>query len=381
MIKKIQDALTQLVSFPSISSESNLEMISLIQSKMKAIGASTRVIMNSSQDKANLLASWGPDLPGGLILSAHSDVVPVDPAQWKYDPFTLTADKTKDGQEILYGRGTSDMKSFIAQAIVALETIDLKNLKKPLHLAISYDEEVGCIGVRSMIQEFQNSFQHMPSYALIGEPSNYQIGIAHKGHTQMVIEISGVEGHSSKIDEGVNAIKIAGEVLNLLKDLEKELRGQIKHKDLFPQYPFNTINVGKITGGKASNIIPDRCTIEMGYRTMPGDDPLAIYQLIKEKIAKKISATIDCQLEIAVPPMLTETVTPFEKSLQKITGNNNRIALPYTTEGGLFTAAGISSIICGPGSIEQAHKPNEYIAKDQLLPGCEYIQQLISDLL
>ena len=264
MNKKLIDVLEQLIAIPTVSDMSNLELIDFIENFIDGLGGEIHRVYNEQKDKANLVCYFGPDEEGGLILSGHTDTVPAEKDKWIHSPFKLSSGKDDRGRNVYFGRGVADMKTFLAQVLVVVKNFDLSRLKKPLVLVFTYDEEVGCIGIRTALEYMKNLDRKRPAHALIGEPTNFEVLVAHKGHSQMKVRIKGVKGHSSRVDEGVNAIAWGGRVMSLINNLQEKHRKNIRHEDTFTGYPFNTINIGTINGGKSINIIPDECSIEIG---------------------------------------------------------------------------------------------------------------------
>ncbi len=312
--------------------------------------------------KTNLFATIGPDIAGGIVLSGHTDVVPVDGQKWASDPFELTE---RDGR--FYGRGTCDMKGFIAVALALVPQFKAANLKTPIHLALSCDEEVGCKGVRPLVAHIRDHMKK-PRAVIVGEPTSMQVVNSHKAALTFSTEVTGHEAHSSLTDQGVNAIMVAGELLGEINRIREDLtaRGDPSHRF---NPPYSTIHVGVIEGGTAKNIIPRKCSFQWETRLLPLADPTEVptrfekFASSLEPAMKKIAGDtgINNQQTNIVPGLAPEDNSPAEHLALHLAGANGTHAVSYCTEAGLFQQIGIPAIICGPGSIEQAHKPDEYI--------------------
>ncbi len=372
--------LDSLIAFDTTSRNSNLTMIQWVEDYLSGLGIASHRVINSDGSKANLYATIGRNVAGGVILSGHSDVVPVDGQDWSSDPFVVTR---RGG--LLHGRGTCDMKGFIALALAAVPLF--KDSKRPVHLAISYDEEVGCLGAPAMIEEIAATLPQ-PALAIIGEPTMMKIVTGHKGICVHEVEVLGHEAHSSLTHLGVSANMVAVELMHDLAELARDLWEKAD-----PQSPFNpphaTLTIGKMEGGTAANILARRAHFLFDLRCPPDVDPDAVLKPFKEK-----AAAIDAQLKDAFPetgvrvtklsnaPPLAQTVSEeAEAFVRKLTGDNMPAGVvSYAAEAGQFQQAGFPTVICGPGSIEQAHQPNEYISMDQFERGAEFMVRLAEQL-
>jgi len=341
--------LRRLVSFDSTSRHSNLPLIEWVADYLQGRGARVELVYNDDKAKANLLGSIGPDREGGVVLSGHTDVVPVDGQQWTSDPFTLVE---REGR--LYGRGSSDMKGFIACALAAAEHWKALTLRRPLHFAFSYDEEVGCFGAHSLVERITGSVPR-PAFAIIGEPTDMRIGVAHNGVTGSHTSFRGVAAHASDPSRGVNAIDAAAEFVRFLGDVAR-----------LPQIAGNgcTLNVGRIAGGAATNIVAERCSVRWEYRAATQESVAAIQKLVKDYLEGETFTELEVasEIELDVPHFATRI---GEKSLQVLTGFGARLpvtTLPFGSEAGIFERGQIPAVVCGPGSIDQAHRPDEWIA-------------------
>lgn len=371
------ELLDRLIAFDTVSAKSNLELIAFVEDYLQAHGIASERVTNDEGTKANLFATIGPDSTGGIGLSGHTDVVPVDGQAWDTDPFKMTA-----ANGLLYGRGTSDMKGFIACVLAHVPAFKARKLTVPIHLLFSYDEEVGCTGVRPMIAEFGRRLVR-PRLIVVGEPTSMTVVDAHKGIHAFVTEITGLEAHSSMPQLGVDAILAAGKLVTEIGRIAAELEERADGPRFLP--PYTTLNVGKITGGTVLNIIPRNATLEWHFRNVPTTDP--------DEIPKRVAAFAETQL---LPDMRkgspiadivtrkTNTVPAFQAPAGSealslalnLAGQNELFAVCYGTEAGLFENAGCPSIVCGPGDIAQAHKANEFIAEDQLAACSAFLDRL-----
>ena len=375
------DILERLISFPSVSARSNLDLIQWIRDELARHGIKSDLVpAPDGQPKANLWASIGPDAPGGLVLSGHTDVVPVEGQPWSSDPFTLTQ---RDGR--LYGRGTSDMKSFIALCLALVPEMLARPLKVPIHFAFSYDEEVGCLGAPHLIAELGRRFPK-PALAIVGEPTELKLGTRHKGCYSFETEITGRDAHSSQTHKGANAILAAAAIVGELDRIAEELK-QSAFNDANFEPPYPTINVGRIDGGTAVNIVARHCTVHWDFRATPGADPSLVLPNLERFIAGTVlprlqrvapDASVVTRPRAQVPPLVDEPGGAAESLLKFLTGANQTIGLAFATEAGQFQAAGLSAIVCGPGSILQAHQPDEFIELSQMQAGEHFLRKLIA---
>ena len=362
-----EDILAKLVSFDTTSRDSNIPLIAWVEDYLDKYDVPHFRIDYEAGHKTNLLSTIGPDIGGGIVLSGHTDVVPVDGQNWQTDPFTLTE---RDG--LLYGRGSADMKGFIAVALALVPEFVKLDLRIPIHLAFSCDEEVGCKGVRPLV-DFLRNHAKKPSAAIIGEPTSMQVVNGHKSAVRFSTEVTGHESHSALTDQGVNAIMVAGEIIHEISKIREEL---IAIGDASNRYdpPYSTIHIGVISGGTANNIGPKSCSFNWETRLLPDADenfvPDRITALTRklEPAMKAVSpdAGIFFAQANAVPGLAAEKDSPAELLALRCSHTNSTHTVSYGTEAGLFQQAGIPAVVCGPGSIEQAHKPDEYIAVSEL---------------
>ncbi|MGL1920371.1 MAG: acetylornithine deacetylase [Hyphomicrobiales bacterium] len=377
---KIQEILEKLIGFDTVSRHSNLSAITYISDYLALLGVESRLVHNEQQNKANLYATIGPMVAGGVILSGHTDVVPVDGQDWASNPFELVERGNK-----LYGRGTCDMKGFIAICLAAVPEMLEANLKRPIHLCFSYDEEIGCMGAQKMVPELVKNLPPVEA-VIIGEPTSMQVANLHKSYNTLLTRITGVEAHSSKTNLGVSANFAAAKLINFLSDLldDFKLNPDKSVTSLVPNH--NTINVGILNGGTANNIIPNHCEFLMDLRTLPNDEPdKYIDQLVnyaqtieKQMKTENSKCRIEVIREVISPGLQPETNGNAEKLALNLTSSNHAVAVSYGTEAGLFQKAGYSTIVCGPGSIDQAHKPDEFIELEQIKLGALFVEKLIN---
>ena len=362
------EMLRRLVAFDTTSRNSNLALIDYVRDYLKGHGVESKLVPSEDGKKANLFATVGPMVKDGVVLSGHTDVVPVDGQPWDTDPWTLTL---KDGK--YHARGTCDMKAFYAIALAMLPQFLKAGLKKPIHFALSYDEEVGCIGAHSLAAAMAREVPR-PRAIIIGEPTMMTVVHAHKGAQMYVTKFTGFEAHSSMTHLGVSAIHFAGEFIHWLNDLQEELAARTDAKtDTLPNH--TTINVGVIKGGTAGNILARECTLNWGYRTLPHGDSTEVQRRAEQYIAELLlpkmkakhpDADITLRRRSFVPGLKPEENEEAAKLALQWTGGNRTYAVPYGTEAGIFRARGIPTVICGPGDISQAHQPNEFVARSQM---------------
>lgn len=375
------EMIQRLVGFDTVSARSNLALIEFVRDYLSGYGIESRLTFDEEGEKANLFATiGGPAEGGGVVLSGHTDVVPVEGQPWESDPFRVVA---RDGR--LYGRGTADMKSFLAIALALVPEVRKRELKVPIHLALSYDEEVGCLGVPALLRDIAGALPRPPRLAIIGEPTLMRVANRHKGIHAFETRVTGRDGHSSGTHRGVNAIVHAAEIIGFLDSLAAEQRRQGPFDEGFDP-PYTTINVGTVEGGTALNIIPRHCAFRWEFRPVPATDPADLLARVEAFVAESVlprmravaaEAEVVTVARCAVPPLLPEADSPAETLARALTGANAAIGAAFVTEAGLFQQAGIPAVVCGPGSIEQAHQPNEYIALDQVAACEAFLRRLI----
>jgi acetylornithine deacetylase len=373
--------IERLVGFDTTSRESNLALIDFVRNYLDDHGVKSELVFDAERRKANLFATIGPDDRGGIMLSGHSDVVPVDGQDWASDPFAVAA---RDDR--LYGRGTSDMKSFIAVALAAVPDFIAAGSRTPVHIALTYDEEVGCIGVRGLIERLRHA-PIKPALCIIGEPTLMQPVVSHKGKRSLRCRVHGLESHSALSHEGVNAVEIASDIVAQIRRMAKRKRSEGPYDPGFSP-PYTTIHTGTIAGGTALNIVPRECRFDFEIRHLPVDDPETLKAelahhadaILPEMHALSPRTGIEFEEFNAIPALSTEADSEVVRLAQSLTGANSVGKVSFGTEGGLYQQAGIPTVICGPGSIEQAHRPNEWIALDQIHQ-CEAFMHRLADRL
>jgi len=373
------ELLEKLVAFDTTSRNSNLELIEFASDYLANHGIEAEVIHDDTRAKANLYATLGPRRDGGIVLSGHTDVVPVDGQDWDTDPFVL---HESDGK--LFGRGTADMKGFCAAALAMVPEFLSRNLEVPIHLAFSYDEEVGCIGVHGLIPHVAVP-GITPKAVIVGEPTSMRVVNAHKGIRAFRTTVTGLEAHSSATHKGVNAVMIAADLIGFLARVAEEEIASAKPDSRFDP-PYTSVNVGPITGGTALNIIPKHCSFVWEYRPLPEAEENEIFERFTRyvdddilprimKVSKK--AAIESTALSRVPPLVPEDDSSIETLIMALAGTNQSFTVSYGTEAGVFHEAGIPAVVCGPGDIMQAHRPNEFIAVSQIEACTEFLHRVL----
>lgn len=355
-----EDILKTLIGFPSVVGQPNAAIAGWIAQYLGDLGIEAHLLTGPEGDRVNLSATIGPrDVPG-LVLSGHMDVVPAQEPQWSADPFQLRAEGDR-----LFGRGTSDMKGFLAAALAIVPSLIALKLARPIHLAFSYDEEAGCRGVPHLLEALP-SLCALPVAAVIGEPSGLRPILAHKGKAAARAEIHGRSGHSSRPDLGLNAIHAMARVIAAAEGTAAKLsKGPL---DPVFEPPCSTIQIGTIRGGDALNIIPESCIVEIEARAIAGVSPAALLEPVREALEglKTEGFGTNWQPIAGYPALSLPSTAPIAALISRVTGETPLAAVSYGTEAGLYQAAGIDAIICGPGDIARAHKPNEYITCGEL---------------
>lgn len=358
--------LERLVGFDTTSRDSNMPLIDWVAAYLEEHGVASTKVTDADGGKANLVATIGEQVDGGIVLSGHTDVVPVDGQDWQTAPFTLTR---KGGQ--LFGRGSSDMKGFIACALAAVPDLVAAKLTRPVHLAFSYDEEVGCFGVHGIVDLFEaEGFK--PAICLVGEPTMMHVVNAHKGAATFITRLKGKEVHSSLTHKGVNTVIYGAELVGFIARLAEERKQQVD-----PNFdpPYTTVHVGMMHGGTAVNIVPQDCEIVWEFRAVEGDGGADIKQRVQEFIDTDLlprMRAVAPEADIVTEPiaevvgLFPEKDGPAETLIKLLAQRNDTETVSYGTEGGVFQVAGISTVVCGPGDIAVAHQPNEFVDVDQI---------------
>ena len=363
-----REILSDLVAFDTTSARSNLALVDYVRSYLDSHGVTAEIFPSVDGQKASIWATIGPAGPGGIILSGHTDCVPVEGQSWTSDPFTLTE---RDGR--LHGRGACDMKGFDASVLALVPELVAARLDRPVHIALSYDEEIGCTGVREMIAILKARGEK-PAACLVGEPTSMHVIVGHKGGRGYRCHVTGTEAHSSLAPQAVNAIEYAAELIVFLRQLARELA--IGPRDETFDVVHTTISTGLISGGTAVNIVPNACSFVFEYRNLIEVEPEAVFariqafaneKLLPEMRARSPEANIEFEALYEYPALEIDPSHPLVTRLKNVVGHNGHSKVAYGTEGGLFQRdLGVPTVVCGPGSIEMAHKPDEYVTIDQL---------------
>lgn len=362
------ELLAELIAYPTVSPDSNLDMIACLANYLEAAGAHVEVLQDGSGRKANLFARIGPEVPGGIMLSGHTDVVPVADQDWTSDPFRMRADDAK-----LFGRGTCDMKGFIAASVAMAPLFAERALKKPVYFAFTHDEEVGCLGAQALVEVLRGR-DLLPDMAIVGEPTSMRIIEGHKGCCEYSTHFTGLEGHGSAPDHGVNAVEFAVRYVNRLMELKEALKTRAPAGGAF-EPPWTTINTGALIGGVAHNVIPGRAQVDWEMRPVQKSDADFVrgdlHRYCEEVLLPAMrsvspDASIETEVVGEVDGLIPTSENEARDIVMELTGANGAGLVPFGTEAGLFQDLGMSVVVCGPGSIEQAHKPDEFIELTQM---------------
>jgi acetylornithine deacetylase len=377
------DLIRELVGFPTVSRDPNRELLHHVQSFLARHGIKSEILWNAEKTKGNLWASVGPADRPGVILSGHTDVVPIDGQTWTSNPFTLRGEGGK-----LFGRGSADMKSFIAIALAFAPEMVRRRLQAPIHFALSYDEEVGCMGVHSLVDRIA-SLSVKPALCIVGEPTSMQVIVGHKGGRSYRVRVTGLAAHSSLTPRAVNAIDYAAELILYLRDIADEWI-KTERRDADFDVPHSTISTGLISGGAAINIVPENCEFVFEFRHLAGLDADALMAQIQRFITEKLEPRMK-----AIAPEAGFLFTPIYQYpglgiepehaavtfVKQLVGRNDHAKVAFGTEAGLFHGrAGVAAVVCGPGSIQQAHKPDEFIELSQVAQCEAFIARMIDRL-
>ncbi|WP_082114127.1 acetylornithine deacetylase [Kiloniella litopenaei] len=378
-----KEMLAKLVSFDTVSRNSNIPLIEFVENYLNSHGVASHRVQNSDGTKTNLWATIGPDTDGGVILSGHTDVVPVDGQPWDTDPFEVVE---KEG--LLYGRGTADMKAFSAIALSLVPEMINAKMKRPIHLALSYDEEIGCLGAPSMIEDMAPKVK--AEAVIVGEPTMMKVVSGHKGALGLTTRVRGFEVHSSLVHTGVSAVHVAAKLVvwHEQKMLENKARTENLSENALFNPPYTTLHCGVIEGGTAHNITAKDCSFSSDFRTLPSENPmdyLDAYRAYAKELEAEMqrvapSAKIEIDVRGNVPGCRREVDGSAERLVRQITGDNAEHVVSYGTEAGQFQDGGYSTIVCGPGDIAQAHAANEYLSVEQLNAGVDFQRRLIERL-
>lgn len=374
--------LGDLIAFPTVSEVSNLDMIAFLAYRLEEAGAKVDIFHDEIGHKANLFATIGPEVDGGIVLSGHSDVVPANPQDWASDPFQMIE---SDGR--LYGRGSCDMKGFIAAATAMAPVFAERAANRPVHFAFTYDEEVGCFGAQSLVKSLA-AHGIRPGIAVIGEPTSMRIIEGHKGCYEYTTHFSGLAGHGSSPDKGVNAVEYAVRYVNRLLELKDTLRTRAPAGSRFDP-PWTTVNTGSLQGGVAHNVIASHAAVEWEMRPVQMSDADFVKAELRDLCENRLLPAMRAVCPDA--DITTETIGEVEgleptdeneakEIMMELTGANSADVVPFGTEAGIFQSFGMSSVVCGPGSIEQAHKPDEFVSIDQLQQCLDMLDRLCGKL-
>ena len=362
------DYLEKLLAFDTTSAHPNIELIMWVKAELDAMGCVVEVISSVDGRKANLFATVGPLDQGGVMLSGHTDVVPVNGQKWTLPPFAMTC---LDGK--VYGRGAADMKGFVAAMLSAAHQASTQDLRTPLHLALSYDEEIGCLGVRSLIDMLAVA-PYWPQMCIVGEPTGLAVATGHKGKTAVHVSFTGCAGHSALAPFAVNALYLANDFITILRQVQEDLEAGI---DLDSDYdvPYTTLHVGRILGGGTLNIVPHHCELDFEIRNLAKDDPEEILKRLTQsaqeivEAARNIAPEANIEIEVfnTYPGLNTPPTAAVVEFVKSLTGANGTCKVAYGTEGGLFDQRlGVPTVVCGPGDMAQGHKPDEFVTEAQL---------------
>ena len=374
--------LARLVGFATVSRESNLALIEFVRDYLRDLGGACELIYNLERTKANLLASIGPSVPDGVVLSGHTDVVPVDGQAWTVEPFCLSEAGGK-----LYGRGTADMKGYLASVLAAVPLFLASPLRRPLHLAFSYDEEVGCLGVRSLLEVLLQRIPQ-PALCLIGEPTRLQPVLGHKGKLAMRCHVKGAACHSAYAPYGVNAIEQAARLIGRLGEIGAALADPSLQDARFDP-AYSTVQVGVIQGGTALNIVPADCRFDFEVRALPDFAPQVVAEQLQDFAERTLlppmravqgDTSIRFEQLSAYPGLATSPDSAAAQLLARLCGSNAFSTVAFGTEGGLFHQAGVPTVVCGPGSMDQGHKPDEYVSVEQMA-ACDRLMDRLASYL
>ncbi|HHS7808041.1 acetylornithine deacetylase [Pseudomonas putida] len=374
--------LKTLVGFDTTSRKSNLQLIEFVRDYLAGFDVPCELIYNAERSKANLFATIGPAEQPGIVLSGHTDVVPVDGQPWTVAPFELSE---HDGK--LFGRGTADMKGYIACVLALVPALVAADLRMPVHIALSYDEEVGCLGVRSLLAELEQR-PVKPLLCIIGEPTELKPVLGHKGKLAMRCDVHGHPCHSAYAPLGVNAIEYAAELIGELGRIGQQLKAPEHHDARFDP-PYSTVQTGVISGGKALNIVPADCRFDFEIRALPSQDPTQVAQQLQAYAEQQVLPRMRAVSEhsairfselSAYPGLATDAQSQAAELIAAFCGSREYGTVAFGTEGGLFDAAGIPTVVCGPGSMDQGHKPDEFVSRAQLDACDAMLQRMLASI-
>ena len=371
------ELLGRLVAFDSTSQYSNLPIAEFLCDYLDRPGIRIERNPSSAGDKVNLVVTVGPEVdPGsrsGLVLSGHMDVVPAAEPEWRSDPFELTETATA-----YVGRGACDMKGFVALAVHLAASVEPQRLRHPLVLILTYDEELGCVGAHRFVETWPRE-RPLPRHAIIGEPTSLRAVRMHKGHAKLRVTVNGRSAHSGYPHLGHNAIEPAGRVINALARLRQSLEGEpCPHREHFPEVPYVSLNVARVAGGTAINIVPDRCVVDFAFRVLPGMETAPITERVRAAVEAALEGE-DFVFEVIneSPPLLLDEGSEIYREVCGLVGQRRTLSASYTTDAGWLTTAGLECLLFGPGDIEVAHRPNESLPKDEFRRAAELLRELV----
>ncbi len=374
-----EEILARLIAFDTTSTKSNLALIDFVRDLLDQHGIESQLVFSEDRNRANLYASIGPDDRGGIMLSGHTDVVPTAGQDWHSDPYQM-----KSSEDLLFGRGACDMKGFIACVLAALPQMTSAPLTTPLHLAFSYDEEIGCVGARRLV-ETMAGFEVKPKLGLIGEPTSMNMVLGHKGKVAYRVTVSGLSCHSAYVTSGVNAVEYAAELIAFIRGMNQRVQQDLT--DHSYSVPYTTFHVGNISGGTALNIVPRECQFEFEIRNLPQQDLETLVHQIKHYASDTLLPDMRARYpdssirfdEISYYPGLhtdpASAVVACTRAINPIDRIGDNVS--FGTEAGLFDSLDINSLVCGPGSIEQAHKADEFVSREQLTSCDQLLENLV----
>lgn len=375
------ETIAKLIAIDTTSFKTNLQLIDLASEILSGLGATVRRTWDEGRNKANIFATIGPNDVPGIVLSGHTDVVPVEGQDWSTDPFHL---HRADGK--LFGRGTADMKSFIAICLALAPEFAAAPLRMPVHFAFSYDEEVGCVGVRRLIDDLAH-LEVRPSLCIVGEPTDMKAVIGHKGKKSVRCHVEGHECHSALNHQGVNAVEIAAEMVTRLRAMQRRIREQGPFDHGY-QPPYTTVHTGTMQGGTALNIVPKSCSFEFEIRNLPDHDPEDLMaevrgwaqDLVPEMLAVSEASGITMDEHNGTPGLGMDEMDAAVRLVCALSGSNRTSKVAFTTEAGLFQQAGIPAVVCGPGNIAQAHRPDEFVTLEQVAKCEDFLRRLLAHM-
>ncbi|MEJ8570578.1 acetylornithine deacetylase [Microbaculum marinum] len=375
--------IRDLIAFPTVSDRPNRDLLDYVARFLADHGVDSEILWNEDRSKGNLWATIGPDDRPGVVLSGHSDVVPIADQAWTADPFALRIDNDR-----IYGRGACDMKGFVGIALAFVPTLVTLDLKVPVHIAISYDEELGCTGVRSLIDRLAG-FEVRPALCIVGEPTSMQVVVGHKGGGFYRVTVHGRSAHSSLAPKAVNAVEYAADIAAIIRDLAREQATTGPREDGY-EIPHSTISVNALHGGTAYNVVPETCELKFDIRSLPELDMATVISRLRARIDAEVlprmraiepTSSVEIEPVVELLGLSTDAGDPAVTFIKRLVGRNDHLKVAYGTEAGLFSReAGIPTVVCGPGSIDQAHKPDEFLDLSEIDACRAFLARLSGEL-